>query len=198
MTHQDDPMIIAILAGGQSRRMGQDKALIPLGPDRLIDRAIEQYSSPAHRIILSAPHDYDTGLTHIPDRAPPFAGPVNALFSVSAYLQKTWPSCRAFAAVPLDAPFAPDDMIDRLSQQERCAIAADTDRLHPSFGYWTLDHLSHARDHFTQLGEQAPSLHALAEITDARIVRWPDKQAFHNINRPEDLAEAQRIYRARN
>jgi len=62
----------AIMAGGQSRRMGQDKAWIDLGGEPLIRRVIDVMGAVADEVIIVANDDrYRTlGLRVIPDRFP--------------------------------------------------------------------------------------------------------------------------------
>ena len=46
-------MTAVILAGGQSRRMGRDKLLLPLSGERLLDRAVRRYGEVFPRVLVS-------------------------------------------------------------------------------------------------------------------------------------------------
>ena len=181
---------LVILAGGQSRRMGSDKATIRLGEYRLIDILIDRFTDQVQQLFLSASQDYDTGLTTIPDEPAFPDGPVGGIFSVAAALQKTRPAMSGFVTVPVDAPYAPVDLIDRLSASGACAVARDQHRIHPTFAYWRCDVVDSIRTNHDH-GDKAPSLRWLAENALATAIVWSDDRLFLNINRPQDLIDAE-------
>ncbi|MEJ6593895.1 molybdenum cofactor guanylyltransferase [Parasphingorhabdus sp.] len=186
---------LVILAGGQSTRMGTDKAVITFEGQRLIDILIGRFTDQAGRILLSAKQDYDSGLAIISDDPDAPAGPVGAIFSVAARLPAMQKGIEGFVTVPVDAPFAPEDLIDQLSASGSCAVAEDDQRIHPTFAYWRCDVVNAIRGTH-EPGERAPSLQWLAQQCDAKIVTWSDQKLFLNINRPEDLVAAAAIKKA--
>ncbi len=184
------PACLVILAGGRSTRMGTDKAVIQFGGDRLVDILIGRFAGKADRLFLSASDDYGTGLDIISDDPDFPGGPVGGIFSVAATLQETQPDISGFVTVPVDAPYAPIDLIERLSASGGCAVARDPRRIHPTFAYWRCDVVNRIRAAHHD-GEKAPSLHWLAEQSGAEAVIWADANLFLNINRPEDLIKAE-------
>src|SRR5512135_1576898 len=91
-----------ILAGGRSRRMGQDKALMQLGGRSLIGRVIDALSPVCTRLIMvtNTPDAYRSyGLTMVPD-AYAEAGSLGGLFSGLAAMQTD-----LAIAVACDMPF---------------------------------------------------------------------------------------------
>ncbi len=183
------PTCLVILAGGQSIRMGTDKAVITLAGQRLIDILIDRFMPKADQLLLSAPEDYGTGLAFIRDNPDFPGGPVGGIFSVAAILQKTRPDIAGFVTVPVDAPHAPVDLIARVSASGTCTVAGDRQRIHPTFAYWRCDIVDNIRithDH----RQKSPSLRWLAERCGAKSVIWLDDNLFMNINRPQDLIEA--------
>ncbi len=185
--HED---MLVILAGGQSRRMGQDKAALELGGTRLVDLLIQKYTAHAGQIILSAPHDYGTGYEFVADDPDSPPGPVGAICSVARHLRMKFPRLPGFVTVPVDAPFAPDDLVDRLTRDGHGAIASDGERIHPTFGYWRCD-IVHSVCGTHDMDQCAPSLHWLARQCDAQVVEWTDAACFTNINTPDDIVEAE-------
>jgi len=183
-------ILLVILAGGQSRRMGQDKAVLELGGERLVDLLIRKYHGLCNQILLSAPQDYATGHDNIPDDpdAPP--GPVGAICTIASYLSSKFSDTAGFVTVPVDAPFAPEDLVERLTKVGQCAVASDGERVHPTFGYWRCDMVTSVC-HTHDLDQRAPSLRWLARQCDAHLVEWPQGPFFTNINTPEDLEEAE-------
>ena len=82
-----NPLVcLVILAGGQSSRMGTDKAVITLGGERLIDILINRFANKVDRLFLSASKSYGTGLDIISDDPAFPDGPVGGIFSVAAAL----------------------------------------------------------------------------------------------------------------
>jgi len=189
------PSCLVILAGGRSTRMGSDKAVIHFEGQRLIDRLVDRYSGIADRMLLSARQDYGTGLAVINDDADAPDGPVGAIFSIAARLAELEPAIGGFVTVPVDAPHAPADLIERLPASGSCAVARDRQRMHPTFAYWRCDSVNAVRT-TCEPGERAPSLQWLAQECNAISVTWVDPQGFININRPEDLAAATGIKKA--
>lgn len=174
-----------ILAGGQSRRMGRDKASVDLHGKRLIDHVVDRLSPQVEMIMLSAGQDYGTGLRTIAD-APAYQGPVAGLLGVADWLAANDPTCQGFLTAPVDGPFVPNNLAERLTAQpDACAMARDDAGTHPTFAYWTLAVLEEVRPSLPE----APSLHRLAKLVKARPVVWPGTQNFINLNTPEDLAQ---------
>ena len=178
---------LAILAGGQSRRMGKDKALVKIQGKRMIDHIVDRCRSYELPIILSAGQDYETGLVNVPDQPTAPAGPVGAIFSLTDYFLAQEQPVRGFYTIPVDAPFAPRDLVTKLKTPHSCAVASSIDQLHPVFAYWNCDIVKSVRQSHDQ-NSRAPSLHWLARQCNARIVKWVEDHSFSNINTPEDLS----------
>jgi len=185
--NNEEANCLVILAGGRSRRMGRDKANVEFQGQRLIDRIMERYRSTTDTIHISGSENYDTGISYIPDNPVGPPGPVGAIFSICAHLSKHQPHVSGFCTVPVDAPFAPLDLVPQLNAQSRCAVASTNGQLHPTFAYWRCD-IVEALGHVHDPGAKSPSLHWLARQCDADVIEWRDAELFANINTPEELA----------
>lgn len=183
--------LAVILAGGQSRRMdGRDKALARIGGERLIDRVIARLAPQADSIVISGRSNYETGLKLVPDLAEGPKGPAAGLFAMLRWIEKNENAAAGFLTVPVDAPFLPADLFERLEAGGRSAIAADEEGVHPTFAYWTPSAL---RAGFAALAEEESiSLRALASAAEAAKVRWDGRRSFFNVNAPVDLDTARR------
>lgn len=101
---------IAVLAGGQSRRMGRDKALLPLGDQTLIERVL----AAAHplgfpRLIIGNPATYaHLGLPVLPDRRPG-CGPLGGLYTALAA------TAAPVLLLACDLPFLTPDFLGHLA-----------------------------------------------------------------------------------
>ncbi len=185
------PRIGVILAGGYARRMGADKPAVLLAGRRLIDHVADRLAPQVDRILIAGPHDYHTGLSFTPDRGTGPRGPAAGLWAAGHWLLEQAPLAAGFVTAPVDAPFLPSDLYDKLAADDGCAIASSEDGAHPTFAYWRapvlLEKLRSASS------EKSLALHALAEQCAARRVVFSQRQCLMNINTPEELAIAEAL-----
>jgi molybdenum cofactor guanylyltransferase len=189
----------SILAGGQSRRMGEDKAFLTLAGKTLIARALERLRPQVAQLILNAHEsalDLDTfGLPVVTDRGPDHQGPLAGILASLRWAEGAgipW-----IATVAVDTPFFPKDLAERLAaaaQGKTMAAASSGGRLHPVFGLWKAE-LAGALEQ--QIGQGLRSVHDWVALHDAGIAEWSTHpyDPFFNINRPEDAAKAEQILR---
>lgn len=178
--------IAVILAGGKSERMGRDKALVRIGGERMIDRVVARLRPQADRLLISGPTDYGLGIEFVKDAEDAPQGPAGGVLSVARVLTAEQSDALGFAIAPVDAPFLPRDLLERLSGVRGCAVASDGARLHPTFAWWTLEALRRVGAAFRS---GSPSLMRLAELLAAHAVVFP-AEALVNLNTPVDLARA--------
>lgn len=179
-----------ILAGGASRRMGQDKALIPIGQYRLVDIVLSRLSSQCDEVLISGDKNYGLEVENIPDSADGPSGPVGGIYTL-------WQRFRdedldGFITVPIDGPNVPLDFCETMIGQN-CAVSVTSDGVHPTFAYWNLSCLT--RVFHTLDLKSSPALKSLASLCEARKVNWPDAHAFFNINTPHDFSEWEQSHR---
>ena len=187
--------IAVILAGGGGRRMGgADKGALMLGRARMIDRVAARLKPQVDRILISGTHDYGTGLAVIADLEDGPLGPAAGLWAALQWIEKNAPDVTGFLTAPVDGPFAPDNLFERLSIEETSAVAETAEGAHPTFAWWTVKDLQHALVKAPK-GEGL-SLKALANGIGARRVMFDDADAFLNINTPEELERAEALLRA--
>lgn len=186
--------IAVILAGGGGRRMGgADKGAIKLAGCRLVDHVLARLSQQADRILISGTHDYETGLTVIGDLAEGPLGPAAGLWSALNWIEENAPDAEGFFTAPVDGPFLPADLLERLSAPGASAVAGSGKELHPTFAYWKCADLRSAL-------KAAPHhsgipLKRVAASVQARRLAFEHANAFLNINTPEDLARAEELLR---
>jgi molybdopterin-guanine dinucleotide biosynthesis protein A len=186
--------IAVILAGGQSMRMGRlDKARIGLDGDRLIDRVIQRLSPQVDEVLIAGPENYETGLFAIEDRRDGPSGPAAGLWSAMHWIAAHEPKAAGFATAPVDGPFAPLDLYQRLASRGSSAVACDAHRLHPTFAYWRIRDLQAALK--GTRGRGGVSLDKIAERCAAERVAFSDPRCFINLNAPEDIAQAAKSLR---
>ena len=180
-----------ILAGGASQRMGEDKGAVVLAGRRLIDHVAERFAPQTDQLLVSGAHDYGSGWIAVADRQDGPRGPAAGLWAIAHWLGEHMPEVEGFVTVPIDGPFLPLDLYDKLVSASCCAIASADDGDHPTFAYWRIDQLLQELKSSSQ--EEGVSLCALAEKCKAVKVHFAEHHLLMNINTPEDLLQAEAI-----
>jgi molybdopterin-guanine dinucleotide biosynthesis protein A len=108
-----------ILAGGQSRRMGRDKAALPFGAETLLARAVRQMGQVAATLVVSLAPDQ----TPDPAAAGPsvrfvrddqaYGGPLPGMLHGFRAVAALRPAPRAVLVMPVDLPFYTPDWMRR-------------------------------------------------------------------------------------
>lgn len=195
-------VVVVVLAGGRSRRMGGGlKCLRDLAGKNLLRRVLDRLPETVGAVVLNANDRSEQiaafGLPVMPDQDPdarlgPLAGILAGMDWASHQDGARW-----ILAVPSDAPFVPRDLLDRLSgsvarNQAPLAVAASAGRLHPVVGLWSLSLRAELHRALTESGER--KVGTVVRAFGAAIVDWPavPHDPFLNINTPEDLAGAER------
>ena len=188
----EKPRIAVILSGGGGRRMGgADKGELMLGGRRLVDHVVARLAPQADVILISGRHDYGTGFTVLPDREDGPRGPAAGLWAALNWIEENFPDVKGFLSAPVDGPFLPSDLFERLFSRTFSTVACEDDRVHPTYSYWRCDAL-HGAFSFAEEGYGYP-LRELADSVHAKRVMFDDVSAFLNINSPEDLARAEKL-----
>jgi molybdenum cofactor guanylyltransferase len=186
-----------ILAGGEGRRMGADKAFVLLSGRPLIAHVLDRLEPQVERVLISANGDAARfapfGCRVVADTAPqgPLSGVLAAL-TVAASQGATH-----LVSTPVDTPFLPGDLLPQLllaaeSSPEGLAMAADATGDHPATALWPVG-LAPALSEFLAAGE-AKVMRFIGVHRAVRAV-FPDPRAFLNLNTPEDLAAAEALIR---
>lgn len=168
----------AILAGGQARRFGSDKAQALLDGERLIDRAIASLQPQVCELVICGRQL--PARTCIADRPGPGLGPLGGLAGALHHARQH--DMRAVLSTGCDIVNLPADIADRLSGEGAAIVGAL-----PVVGLWPVD-LAEPLDTF--LDEGGRSLYAFADTIGARRITLPEP--LLNINRPEDLERLRR------
>jgi molybdenum cofactor guanylyltransferase len=190
-----------ILAGGLARRMGGgDKGLIALGGKPILAHVIERLKPQVNTLLINANGDPQRFAAYgLPVVADSISGSAGPLAGVLAGLD--WAAGKGFVLIvtaATDTPFLPRDLVSRFCEGVRAseaqlAVAASGGRHHPVFGLWPCALREDLRRTMTEEGtrkvEDWTKRHRLAAIAFEDQPYDP----FFNVNRPEDVAEAEII-----
>jgi molybdopterin-guanine dinucleotide biosynthesis protein A len=182
-----------ILAGGESRRMGSDKAFLTLAGRPLILHVHDRLRPQVAQMLVSANRDQDRfALLNYPviaDSQP--QGPLSGI--LAALLRGKHDGATHVVSTPVDTPFVPLDLVERLCQAaetspQGVALASDPMGDHPATALWPVA-LAPVLADFLASGEAKVS--RFAERLQAARAQFDDPIAFMNLNTPQDLALAQ-------
>ena len=212
LCHNMPMLSIVIQAGGQSSRMGEDKALKPFLGRPLIQRVIERLAPIADEIIVTTnrPADYDFlntstrpigqsehRLRLVPDLKPG-RGALGGLYTAIA--SATQP---IVAVVACDMPFASKNFFEGarrlMLEEEADVVIAKTDEGYEPF------HALYRRE------TCQPAIESAIDADLWKVIAWfpqvkvhvltpedirlydPSGLAFWNVNTPEEFAQAEKI-----
>ena len=193
---------LAIIAGGQSRRMGRDKAFVDLGGIPLIERVIQRSASLGQAeiiLITNKPADYaHLGLPMFRD-ALPDKGSLGGIYTA---LMRAASECVLVLAC--DMPFVNADLLRFMIAR----LDADTDIVVPRVdGYPQALHAIYRKTCI-------PPIRALLEANRLKIIRFYDQmlvryldeadyaeldpagRSFANLNTPAELEQARQLLKA--
>ncbi len=198
------PTLGLLLAGGLARRMGGgDKPLRLIAGRTILAHVIERLGPQCDGLLVNANGDparfADYGLPVVADSVPDFAGPLAGILAGLDWMAENRPALHWLVSVAADTPFIPGNLVARLhaareAQDVPLACAASGGWTHPVIGLWPV-----------RLREELR--HALTVEDERKIDRWTARHGcasaewpaapvdpFFNANKPDDLAEAERLF----
>lgn len=191
---------IVIQAGGESRRMGRDKALTPFLGQPLIARVVARVSHLADELLVTTnrPRDYEFLQRHLVSDLAPGRGALGGLLTALSAARHN-----LVAVIACDMPFASPDL-----------LAFERDVLLTGGHAAIIPRSSGGTEPFHAIYKRDSCLPAVEEAIRAdrwRVDSWfdrvdirflspeevdsidPHRLAFRNVNTPEELAEAERL-----
>ena len=189
-------LTLAIQAGGQSRRMGQDKALLPFGDRPLIAHILARLGPLAGQVLITTNQPQALAFLGVPCYPDPWPGYGALAGLYTALLHARTP---LVAVVACDMPFASPALFRRAwarlqeAPQAAAAVPRTTRGWEPFHGVYRRAACLPALEAALQAGERRVQawlarLPALAiEVTPA------EEKALWNLNTPEDYRQALRI-----
>ncbi|MEL0154684.1 molybdenum cofactor guanylyltransferase [Sphingopyxis sp.] len=163
----------AVLAGGQSRRFGSDKAQARLGGTTLLDHAVAALNPQCDRIVIVGRENGPVAA--IPDRPQPGLGPLGGIAGALAYAASE--GFDAVLTVPVDCLRLPANLRDLLAPPPALLAAQPVIGLWPVRALLLLDALLSEEDD--------RSVRSFARRMGARAVE--SDVDLPNINHPSDL-----------
>ncbi len=163
----------AILAGGQARRFGSDKAHALFDGMRLIDRVADALGAQATALVVCGRKE--PGFGCIPDQPEAGIGPLGGLNAALGFAETHGFTHVLSAGV--DAPNIPGDLAAQLAGEGAAIVASQ-----PVVGLWPV---ALAADLIEFIEGGGRSLYRFADHVSARRITLDPP--LLNVNQPEDL-----------
>ncbi len=185
---------LVILAGGEGRRMGRPKALLPVGGTTLVEWMVRRLAPTCRHLLISArgPEQLPPGLRpHLVVDRHPGAGPLAGIAAALAASPHD-----LVVVVACDMPRVTPALVRRLA-----AATAGVDAAVPRIGGRPEPACAAYRRSAAATIDEAlrQGRHRVAEVLSALAVRWleaEDPALFTNLNTPDDLAAFEGWWRA--
>jgi molybdopterin-guanine dinucleotide biosynthesis protein A len=189
-----------VLAGGLSRRMGSNKAMVTLGDAPLLSHVIRRIAPQVSDVTINAANGWaeSFGLPLLPDTLNGHAGPLAGILAGMRHFRNREAAGSHFLTAPADSPFFPDDLAVRLCEHvsdNAIVIAASSGQLHPVFALWPVALADDLEDWLKNDTNRRIRAYLARHVTIG--VAFPPLETakgsldpFFNINTPDELALA--------
>ena len=192
----------AILAGGQSKRMGKDKLFLELNNKKLIEHTIEKVKKYLKQIIIITNQNNEffsrNNLTTVKDCIKGQLGPLVGILTAMKWAKENSNNYSWIATFPCDTPFFPESIIKSFikeaEKKESLLLSASSHgRKHNIFGLWSLDLYDKLENDLVN-----KKIRKVQDWTEKNKIKnlefkFKDYDPFFNINTEEDLEFAKKL-----
>ena len=198
----DNNILAVILAGGKSKRFGEDKNLAKLGSISLIEHTIYKIREKFKKILIIANNDLKVekfkDIEIIPDHIKGNLGPLVGVLTAMKWAKQSKENYKWIATFPSDTPFFDSSIIEKyekkiIKNDSPLYFVRSDDKRHNIFGLWSLDLLDIlekdiVKNNFRKVEDWANKI-GVKTIN----IKFKKFDPFLNINTKEDLLEAEKI-----
>ena len=192
----------AILAGGQSKRMGKDKIFLELNNKKLIEHTIDKVKKYLKEVIIITNQDNEyfskNNLITVKDCIEGQLGPLVGILTAMKWAKENLTKCSWIATFPCDTPFFPESIIKSFIEESKkkeslILCASSHGRKHNIFGLWSLDLYDKLKDDL--INKKVRKVQDWTEKNKIKNLefKFKDYDPFFNINTEEDLEFAKKL-----
>ena len=198
----EDNILGAILAGGQSKRMGKDKLFIEFNNKKLIEHTIDKVKKYLKKVIIVTNQDNEffskNNLITVKDCVEGQLGPLIGILTAMKWAKENLGKCSWIATFPCDTPFFPESIIESFIEESKkkkslILCASSHGRKHNIFGLWSLDLYDKLKDDL--INKKVRKVQDWTEKNKIKNLEFTfkDYDPFFNINTEEDLEFAKKL-----
>ena len=187
-----------VLAGGKSKRFGEDKSKVKLNGKILLEHTLDKIKSKFDEIIIVTNNKIVTDYTTIEDCYEGQLGPLVGVLSAMKWIKINKYSYDWIATFPCDTPFFDVCLIDKFIKASKLNdsllyFAKTEKKRHNIFGLWSLKLIETLEKDIIKNNYR--KVEKWANKTGVKTINISYKKIdpFFNINTKEDLAEAEKI-----
>jgi molybdenum cofactor guanylyltransferase len=192
----------SILAGGKSKRMGEDKLFLNLNNKTLIEHTVNKVKKYLKKIIIITDKKNDffvkNNLVTVKDCIEGQLGPLVGILTAMKWAKENSPECSWIATFPCDTPFFPESIISKFIEESKkkeslMLCASSHNRKHNIFGLWSLDLYDKLYNDLVNNKVRKVQDWTKANNIKNLEFKFKDYDPFFNINTAEDLKTAKKI-----
>ena len=198
---EDNNILAVVLAGGKSKRFGEDKNQTKLGDKTLLEHVLSKISEKFEEILIVSSHITEKkkrkNITIIPDCFEDL-GPLAGVLSSMKWIKENQKKYRWVATFPSDTPFFETSIIEEYKKKIKLNdsylyFVKSNNKRHNIFGLWSIDLLETLENdlinnNFRKVEEWANKIGV--KTIDIKIRKF---DPFFNINTKADFEEAKKI-----
>ena len=198
----DNNILAVVLAGGQSKRFGEDKNQAKLGNITLLAHVLAKVTNKFEKILIISNQNLNiktlTSITIVPDCIQGNLGPLVGVLTAMKWIKKNNKQYQWIATFPSDTPFFDTSIIEKYKSrinlnESLLYFVKSNQKRHNIFGLWSvklMDTLENdlINNNFRKVEEWADKIGV--ETINIKIDKF---DPFFNINTKIDLKEAEKI-----
>ena len=198
---KDNNILAVVLAGGKSKRFGEDKNQIKLGDKTLLEHVLSKINNKFEEILIVSSHNLEIkkseNITIIPDCFDDF-GPLAGVLSSMKWIKENQKQYKWVATFPSDTPFFEISIIEEYKKRinindSSLYFIKSNNKRHNIFGLWSIDLLDVLEDdlknnNFRKVEDWANKIGV--KTIDIEVNEF---DPFFNINTKEDFEKAKEI-----
>jgi len=198
----DNNILAVVLAGGQSKRFGEDKNQAKLGNLTLLEHVLAKVTKKFEKILIISNQNLNlkmlNSITIIPDCIQGNLGPLVGVLTAMKWIKKNNKQYQWIATFPSDTPFFDTSIIEKYKSrinlnESLLYFARSNQKRHNIFGLWSvklMDTLENdlINNNFRKVEKWADKIGV--ETINVKIDKF---DSFFNINTKTDLKEAEKI-----
>ena len=198
----DNNILGVVLAGGQSKRFGEDKNQAKLGNLTLLEHVLAKVTKKFKKILIISNQNLNikmlNSITIIPDCIQGNLGPLVGVLTAMKWIKKNNKQYQWIATFPSDTPFFDTSIIEKYKSrinlnESLLYFVKSNQKRHNIFGLWSvklMDTLENdlVNNNFRKVEEWADKIGV--KTINVKIDKF---DPFFNINTKTDLKEAEKI-----